>query len=30
VIEVGDGQVSDWPAAAGPSVLAEALLTAGP
>jgi hypothetical protein len=30
VIEVGDGQVSDWPATAGPSVLAEALLTAGP
>ncbi|GIN02315.1 hypothetical protein Pve01_39730 [Planomonospora venezuelensis] len=28
VIEVGDGQVSDWPSTADPGVLADALLTA--
>ncbi|GIH81246.1 hypothetical protein Plo01_76750 [Planobispora longispora] len=28
VIEAGDGQVSDWPSAADPGVLADALLTA--
>lgn len=28
VVEVGDGQVSDWPASAGPSVLVSALMAA--